>query len=382
MKITQHFNPVRLVMGAGAVNTLGKEVKQFGNKCLLVAQDNNEAMIAIRDKIGNILSEAEIAYDTFSDIRPNPLVSDIMKGVEKIRKGNYEAIVAVGGGSVIDTAKILRVSSENDIDWKEAFATRIIAPVKEKLPMIAIPTTAGTGSHCTQAAIVSDNNNVKHSVYSYDFFSTVALVDYTLTMSLPKSLTASTGFDAFCHLSESYIMGMLSPIMKMFNVEAMKTVADVLPKLMSDNKEEYRQAMSVADSCAGISLSNGGAIIPHAFGEVLSSTAYRINHGCSLALCYPSFVEHYFDNEEYGQRVKDVIDIINKDRVEVHSGKDARVVMEKFIESLGMSYELSAYEITTEELAVIREAMQSQKRFKPEDVQKIINDICDSAKLG
>ncbi len=381
MSIKQHFNPVRLIIGAGSIQTLTKEVSRYGKKVLLVAQTNNDAMITIKDKIANILGEGGIEYDVFNEIRPNPLMSDIEKGFQIIKENQYDAVVAVGGGSVIDTAKVLSVSRNYEVDWNTAIAKPLSLRNPLKLPLFSIPTTAGTGSHCTPAAVISDENNAKHSIYSFDFFSEVAFVDYTLTMSLPKSLTASTGFDAFCHLSESYIMGMLAPIMEVINVDSMKKIADGLPKLVNENKAEYRETMAIADSCAGMCLSNGGAIIPHAFGEAISSTAYRINHGCSLAICYPSFVEHFYYHETYGSRIQTVIDIINKEHLEIKNEKDARIVMEKFIESLGLKYRLADYEITKEELDCIHESLSNQKRFKPEEVAGIIEDICASANL-
>ncbi len=379
MSITQFYSPVRLSMGAGSIQTLPTELKRYGNKCLLVAQASGNAMLSIRDRIATILKDGGVEIDFFSEIRPNPLISDIEKGIKMVRENNYDAIVAVGGGSVIDTAKVLRISKEYDFNWEELFKSPMLKPVNKVLPLISIPTTAGTGSHCTPAAVISDNNNTKHSIYSFDFFSTVAIVDYTLTMSLPAFLTATTGFDAFCHLSESYIMGKLSPIMEMLNLQAQQKLIDTLPKLVLDNKPEYREIMSVVDSCAGMSLSNGGAILPHAFGEAISSNVYRINHGSSLALVYPSFVEHFFNHTEYGCRIQRIISLLNKDNINVVDGKSARRVMENFIKSLNIKLTLADYDVTSDELNSIKSALNNQKRFKPEEVEQVINDICSSS---
>ena len=376
MNITQQFNPVRLVIGKDSIKALPTEIKQFGNKCLVIVQDNNEAMMKIKDKVVSLLDSEHIEYDIFRDVRPNPLLSDIKKGIKMIQETEYNAIVAIGGGSVIDSAKLLSLSNKMNIDWEKEFSSRTMIKNVNKLPLLCVPTTAGTGSHCTQAAIISDDQNQKYSLYSFDFFSSVAFIDYTLTMSLPNTLTASTGFDAFCHLSESYIMGMLSPIYKVMNVDAMKKIASVLPSLLKENKPEYREIMSIADSCAGISLSNGGAIIPHAFGEAISSHVYRINHGCSLAIVYPSFIEHYFDDELYGEKIKDVVEIINYDSIVVENGKQARKIMEQFLDMLSIPYNLSAYEISQEELEKIKNSLCNQKRFPVESVFSIIEDIC------
>lgn len=372
----QHFNPVRLVMGKHAIQALPQGILRYGKKCLLVAQDNCDAMIEIKNRIGELLEKGGVEYDVFSEIRPNPLISDIEKGIRTVKENHYDAVVAVGGGSVIDTGKILSVSNDYEIDWQMAFAKPLSLHNKNKLPLFTVPTTAGTGSHCTQAAVISDDHNRKHSVYSFDFFSTAAFVDYTLTMSLPKPLTASTGFDAFCHLSESYIMGRLSPIMEMMSLDAMRKIVRVLPKLMEENREEYREIMSIADSCAGICLSNGGAIVPHAFGEAISSHVYRINHGCSLAVCYPAFTEHFYNHKEYGKRIKDVAEILGGERTDIQDGKRARAVVEHFIESLELKYTLADYGVSEEELSKIRESFLEQKRFKPEEVTDIIEDIC------
>lgn len=372
----QHFNPVRLVMGKHAMQALPQEILRYGKKCLLVTQDNCDAMMEIKNRIGELLEKDGIEYDVFNEIRPNPLMSDIEKGIRMVKENHYDTVVTVGGGSVIDTGKILSVSNDYEIDWQMAFAKPLSLHNKNKLPLFTVPTTAGTGSHCTQAAVISDDHNMKHSVYSFDFFSTAAFVDYTLTMSLPKALTASTGFDAFCHLSESYIMGRLSPIMEMMSLDAMRKIVKVLPKLMEENREEYREIMSVADSCAGICLSNGGAIVPHAFGEAISSHVYRINHGCSLAVCYPAFAEHFYKHKEYGKRIKDVVEILGGEKADIQDGKKARTVVEHFIESLELKHTLADYGVSEEELSKIRNSLLEQKRFKPEEVTGIIEDIC------
>ncbi len=376
MDMRQQYNPVRLVIGAGATEKLGAEIKKYGNRCLLLVQTNNDAMISIKNKIVGILERENILYDIFDEIRPNPIVTDIDRGIQMIRSKKYDAILAVGGGSVIDTAKILRIAEKNEICWKQLFEQSNLDLVQDKLPLITIPTTAGTGSHCTQAAIISDEENQKHSLYSYDFFSTVALVDYTLTCSLPSALTASTGYDAFCHLSESYIMGKLTPMIEAMNKDAMNKIAKVLPKLVHENKEEYREIMATADSCAGISLSNGGAIIPHAFGEAISSNVYRINHGCSLAICYPPFIREYFDDCEYGKRIREVVEIINYRNIAVRNGDDAAQVMINFITSLGLKCTLKEYDVTAEERSNIKESLYRQKRFPAEMTAKIIEEIC------
>ena len=342
MDVKQHYNPVRLNIGKDSIKMLPQEILNFGKKCLIVAQNDIEPMKIILQKVTAILDSKGIEYDLFSKIRPNPLTIDIDKGIKMIAENNYCAIVAIGGGSVIDTSKILSVSGGSPMDWGSLFANPLMDHCEKRLPLFSIPTTAGTGSHCTQAAIISDEKNIKHSIYNFDFFSTAAFVDYTLTMSLPKSLTASTGFDAFCHLSESYIMGRLSPMMEVMNLDAMKKIVETLPKLVED----------------------------------ISSTVYRINHGCSLAICYPPFVEYFYEHEKFGDRVKEVVGVLNVENNSVKNGKDARKIVEQFIESIGLKSKLSEYEVTEDETKAIKQFCLSQKRFKPEEICDIVNDIC------
>ena len=131
MEVTQHYNPVRLLMGANAVDLLGKEVRQYGSKCLLVIQNNNDAMLQLQRRITEILSKAEIEFEVFTDIRPNPLIQDIEKGMRMLQNGAFDVIVAVGGGSVIDTAKVLSISADESIDWKQCFQNPFLKPVKQ-----------------------------------------------------------------------------------------------------------------------------------------------------------------------------------------------------------------------------------------------------------
>ncbi len=371
-----HYNPVILKFGEKAIENLGEIAAQYGTKCLLVGQNDNPPMKQIFDKTADILKACHMEVISFTSIRPNPLSKDIDEGISLVQNNKFDFIVAIGGGSVIDSAKILSFSNEYEINWESMFNPQILKENSKKLPLIAITTTSGTGSQCTQASVVSDLTNQKHTIFSYDFFPTVAIIDHTLTMTLPKTLTSSTAFDAFCHLSESYINGRFSCIDKLMAIEGMKKIAYALPKLMIENNLKLRRMLSEADVYAGISLSNGGATVPHFFGEKITSNAMKVNHGCSLAIVYPSYMEHYYDNKEVHNNIKDVLEIINLDNIVITNGKDAKRVMERFLELIQLPSTLGGYGVNEDELLNFKNDLLKQTRFSGDSIDKIIADIC------
>lgn len=372
---TRHYHPTEIHFGKDSLLALGDVVKKYGESCLLIVQNNNEAMIQIQKKIEGILEKSDIRYDGFHEIRPNPLAKDIEAGIKIAKEKDYDAIVAVGGGSVIDTAKVISFAATKEIEWEKMFDRSVIKVNPSRIPLITVPTTAGTGSHCTQAAVVSDENNQKHTVFSQDFFPNEAIVDYSLTSTLPKGLTSSTGFDAFCHLSESYINGRLNPVAEQLALQGMRMIAEFLPRLQEENDEAAREKMAIADTFAGISLSNGGANLPHFLGETISSHAYAVNHGCSLAICYPAFVESCYSLESMQKRILDVLYIINQDQLAIENAQDAKEVVVRFLKRIGLNLTLGDYNLSQEQLSAMKESMLDQSRYDSGLVEGIVKDL-------
>ena len=201
----------------------------------------------------------------------------------------------------MDSAKLIALLYESNgiVNWNNAFSNynhpfEYIASKNSSLPFIAVSTTSGTGSQCTQAAVVSDTKNKeKITLFHRDLFPKVAIIDPKLMLSVPPRVTAATGFDAFTHAFESYLGKRTSPLTEYLSLETIRLVVEYLPKVIQKpDSIEYRTKLAWADTAAGICLSNGGADLPHPLGEIIGGICQRIAHGETLAIVYPAFLEY------------------------------------------------------------------------------------------
>ena len=216
-------------------------------------------------------------------------------------ENKVDFVLGVGGGSVMDSAKLIALLYESNgiVNWNNAFSNynhpfEYVASKNSSLPFIAVSTTSGTGSQCTQAAVVSDTKNKeKITLFHRDLFPKVAIIDPKLMLSVPSRVTAATGFDAFTHAFESYLGQRTSPLTEYLSLETIRLVVEYLPKaIQKPDSIEYRTKLAWADTAAGICLSNGGADLPHPLGEIIGGICQRIAHGETLAIVYPAFLEY------------------------------------------------------------------------------------------
>ena len=166
------------------------------------------------------------------------------------------------------------------------------------MPLIAISTTAGTGSQCTHASVITSVDGMKLTVFHQDSYAKVAIVDPELTLTLPNSISSSTAFDAFTHAFESYLRNDNNPIAQLQSIKAIENIVYALPKVLKENKIEYREMLSLSDTLAGIALSNCGASLPHPLSEVIGSYVNRLAHGQALAMVYPTFLKYTYKKYE------------------------------------------------------------------------------------
>ena len=295
------FTPTKLIFGPGKLNDLKEIAPNYGQKCLLVSRPKKGSLKNIYLRIEKLLNSVDIEVFCFDEIVPNPTIEGIDKGVKIAAENKVDFILGVGGGSVMDSAKLIALlyESKGVIDWKAAFSNydhpfSFIKSKPSSLPFLAVSTTSGTGSQCTQAAVVSDTKNKeKITLFHLDLFPKAAIIDPELMLTVPDRVTAATGFDAFTHAFESYLGGRTSPLTEQLSLQSIKLVIENLPKAINEpNSIEYRTSLAWADTIAGICLSNGGADIPHPLGEIIGGICQRIPHGETLAMVYPKFLNY------------------------------------------------------------------------------------------
>lgn len=281
MEQYRFYQPTRIQFGTGSLDRIGEVTAAYGKKCMLVTTTNTEDVLRpLYDRVKSLLQRSGLEVVHFDKVVPNPTVQNIESAIELVNREQIEVLVAVGGGSSIDTAKTISLFYKvGQINWQQVIQTYTSpfesydAPSDPVLPLIAVPTTAGTGSEVTQAMVISDpTQDAKDCIYHDKAFPKVSIIDPALTRTLPLCMTAITGFDAFTHAFESYLREFSSPYTMLIGLRAMALIVDALPKLMEDPQNlDLREKMSQASVFAGISLANASATLPHPLSEIMAA---------------------------------------------------------------------------------------------------------------
>lgn len=355
------YQPTRVHFGAGRLNEVGTVVGKYGKKCMLVTTTNEEAVLRpLYDRVKGLLAGAGIEVVHFDRVVPNPTIVGIEEAIGIVRAEDIQVVLAVGGGSSIDTAKsICLFHGAGKVDWGKVFSSytdpfaEYESPSPVNLPLIAVPTTAGTGSELTQAMVISDQeHNDKECIFHDKAFAKEAIIDPELMRTLPPRMTAITGFDAFTHAFESYLRDCASPYTKMIGLRAMGLIIDTLPKLVGDTGNmELRERMAQAAMFSGISLGNAAACLPHPISEIVGGVAPRLAHGQCLATLYPQFLRW-----QCTQSVEKCADVARLFDPSLTAADDAAAagrlpeLMVDFLKSVGLYRSFEELGLTEEEL--------------------------------
>lgn len=281
----------KICFGCGRLAQLPEIAAQYGKKVLLVTSNKNSRRKSLYERVIGSLQQAGLEVRHYDGVVANPTTESVDAGVEMARAYGAEVVIGLGGGSVMDSAKAIALGAVNPGSaWDYLF----FKPAKPErvLPIIAVSTTSGTGSQVTQVAVITETKTCTKSAISNNMiYPDVAIVDPELMVSMPAHITASTGFDAFCHCFESYINVGASPYTDIIALEGIRTVAKYLRRAVADGQDlEAREGMAWADTCGGLAIANAGVTLPHGVGMTISGHCPQIMHGESLALTYPSFM--------------------------------------------------------------------------------------------
>ena len=361
MEQFRFYQPTRIHFGAGCLNQVGSIVGKYGKKCMLVTTTNTEDVLRpLYDRVKALLSEAGIQVVHFDKVVPNPTISGIEEAIALVHQEKVEAVLAVGGGSSIDTAKSITLfNGAGKVDWPKVFSTytdpfaEYESPSPEVLPLVAVPTTAGTGSELTQAMVISDpEHNDKECIFHDKAFAKEAIIDPELMRTLPPRMTAITGFDAFTHSFESYLRDCASPYTRTIGMKAMSLIIETLPKLVKDTGNmELREKMAQAAMFSGISLGNAAATLPHPISEIVGGVAPRLAHGQCLATLYPQYLRWQCTQAvEKCAAVARLFDPALSDKSDKEAADKLPLLMKEFLQSVGLYYSFSQLGLTEEEL--------------------------------
>ena len=277
--------------GKGAIAAIADEVKARGFSHVFVASDPDLVKFGVTKKVLDVLEGASIPYTLFSEIKPNPTIENVQAGVESFKACGADCIVAIGGGSSIDTAKAVGIIITNP-EFADVRSLEGVAPTKNKcVPIIAVPTTAGTAAEVTINYVITDaENNRKMVCVDVHDIPVVAVVDPDMMATMPRGLTAATGMDALTHAIEGYITKGAWALSDMFHIEAIRIIARSLRGAV-ENTAEGRDGMALGQYVAGMGFSNVGLGIVHSMAHPLGAL-YDTPHGVANAIILPTVMEY------------------------------------------------------------------------------------------
>ena len=289
--------------GAGAINAIPAEIKARGFKKAFVASDPDLVKFGVTAKVTDLLDREGIAYSIYSNIKPNPTIENVQSGVEAFKAAGADCIVAIGGGSSMDTAKAIGIIITNP-EFEDVRSLEGVAPTKNPcVPIIAVPTTAGTAAEVTINYVITDVEKKRKFVCvdAHDI-PVVAVVDPDMMGSMPKGLTAATGMDALTHAIEGYITKGAWELSDMFHIKAIEIIARSLRGAV-ENTAEGREGMALGQYIAGMGFSNVGLGVDHSMAHTLSAY-YDMPHGKACATLLPAVMA--YNAEATGEKYREI----------------------------------------------------------------------------
>lgn len=318
--------------GSGAINEIPTEIKGRGFKKCFVCSDPDLIKFGVTAKITDILDNNSIAYELYSEIKPNPTIENVQTGVAAFKALGADCIIAIGGGSSMDTAKAIGIIIKNP-EFEDVVSLEGVAPTKNKcVPIIAVPTTAGTAAEVTINYVITDvAKNRKMVCVDPKDIPVIAVVDPDMMSTMPKGLTAATGMDALTHAIEGYITKGAWELSDMFHIKAIEIIARSLRGAV-ENTPEGRADMALGQYVAGMGFSNVGLGLVHSMAHPLGAV-YDTPHGVANAIILPTVMEY---NAPFtGDKYRDIAAAMGVEGTADMSTEDARKAAVEAVRKLG-----------------------------------------------
>lgn len=296
--------------GSGAINEIVTEVKAHGFKKAMVCSDPDLIKFGVTSKVTDLLDAAGLEYTIYSDIKPNPTIENVQNGVKALQKAGADYMIAIGGGSSIDTAKAIGIIDRNP-EFGDVRSLEGAADTKNPCtPILAVPTTAGTAAEVTINYVITDAKKDRKMVcVDPNDLPIVAFVDPDMMSSMPKGLTAATGMDALTHAIEGYITAGAWEMSDMFHLKAIEIIARSLKGAVNDTPDG-REGMALGQYIAGMGFSNVGLGIVHSMAHPLGAL-YDTPHGVANAIILPTVME--YNAPATGTKYKDIAEAMGVD---------------------------------------------------------------------
>ena len=318
--------------GAGAVKEIVTEFKARGFKKAFVASDPDLVKFNVTKKVTDLLEEAGIPYTLYSNIQPNPTIENVQTGVKAFAESGADMIIAIGGGSSMDTAKAIGIINTNP-EFADVRSLEGVAPTKNPCtPIFAVPTTAGTAAEVTINYVITDPENKRKFVcVDVHDIPVIAFVDPEMMSTMPKGLTAATGMDALTHAIEGYITAGAWELSDMFHIKAIRMIAKALRGAV-ENDPKGREDMALAQYIAGMGFSNVGLGIDHSMAHTLSAY-YGMPHGKACATLLPTVMA--YNAPVTGEKYRDIADAFGVEGAYTMPLEEARAAAVAAVKKLG-----------------------------------------------
>lgn len=360
--------------GKGSREELAGEIKKRGFKKVFLVSDKSLVEAGVTSKIEEILKSAKIPYDLYSEIKPNPTIENVTQGVEACKKSKADVIVAVGGGSSIDTAKGISIVMTNPDRADIKSLNGASNTVNKGMPLIALPTTAGTAAEVTINYVITDEDReIKMVCVDPNDIPILAIIDSDLMATMPKSLAAATGMDALTHAIEGYITKAHNDMSDMFHMKAIEMIFMYLPAAVNDKDEHAIEMMGLAQYIAGMGFSNVGLGIVHSMAHQLGAV-YDTPHGIANAILLPTVMR--FNGEVSWERFREILMHIGREDAAYLSKQD---IINTFVwkitelsKAVGITQTAKDYGLKEEDFEMLADkAMQDPcKPGNPREVNK------------
>lgn len=368
--------------GKGAIQEIAGEVKRRGFKKAFVCSGPTIFKHGVTKKITDVLDQAGCAYEVYTNIKENPTIENVQNGVEEYKKSGADFIIAIGGGSPMDTAKAIGIIINNP-EFADVRSLEGVAPTKNPcVPIIAVPTTAGTAAEVTINYVITDVEKKRKFVCvdTHDI-PVVAVVDPDMMSSMPKGLTAATGMDALTHAIEGYITKAAWEITDMLHLKAIEIISSSLRGAV-ENTPEGREGMALGQYIAGMGFSNVGLGIVHSMAHALGAV-YDTPHGVANAILLPTVMEYNADAT--GEKYRDIAKAMGVEGTETMSQEEYRKAavdaVRKLAADVGIPKDLKAI-VKEEDIRFLSESAAADacapgnpKEATVDDIEKLYRSL-------
>ena len=359
--------------GKGAREELAGEIQKRGFKKVFLVSDKSLVEAGVTAKVEEVLNKANIPYDLYDEIKPNPTIKNVTDGVEACKNSGADLIVAVGGGSSIDTAKGISIVMTNPDRADIKSLNGASNTVNRGMPIIALPTTAGTAAEVTINYVITDEEaEIKMVCVDPNDIPILAIVDSELMASMPKSLAAATGMDALTHAVEGYITLAHNEMSDMFHMKAIKMIFKYLAAAVNDKDDKAIEMMGMAQYIAGMGFSNVGLGIVHSMAHQLGAV-YDTPHGIANAMLLPTVME--FNGEVCYERFRDILKELGYPADKYTKEEVIKAFVNKIkdlSEEVGITTKITDYGAKEEDFEMLAEKAMNDpcKPGNPRDVDK------------